>query len=67
MILYKRVIVDTEVADPPVAGGDDGPPRNLRISLANGIGDMGCHFADQFQITYGGGISTWARNNMCPP
>jgi len=50
----------------PVAGGDNEPPRNLRIGLANGIGDMGYRFAGQFQITYGG-ISTWARNGMCPP
>ncbi|OYV17674.1 MAG: hypothetical protein CG441_1373 [Methylococcaceae bacterium NSM2-1] len=33
MILYKRVIVDTEVADPPVAGGDDGPPTSTQSAL----------------------------------
>ena len=51
--------------NPPVAGGNDEPPRNFRIECATGIVDMGCRFANQFQIT-NSGISTWARNSMCP-
>jgi len=60
-MMPPSVVVDTELA-----GGDNEPPRNLRIGLANATGDMGYRFADQFQITYSG-ISTWARNGMCPP
>jgi hypothetical protein len=42
MMLPQRVVVDTEVAVyQPVAGGDDEPPRNLRIGRAHGLRDMG--------------------------
>ena len=62
----QGVIVDAEIAvDQPVAGGDDEPPRNLRISRTHRVRDMGRCLSDQLKITQGRVVIQPAGNETC--
>lgn len=47
-----KVVIDPKVAiDEPIPHGDDPPPGNLRICVADAGGNAGCRVTDEFQMT----------------